>query len=551
VLLQYDIACGELARALALAVKPNENTLNVLDLGCSTGAASGATLRALPDVTLKVTLVEENADKIERVKKEYGTLVKASYRLPFESSVLWELLSPQKFDVIVSVYAMHRLSALSHLDMYKRLSSILTASGLIAVLDIYRLSGFQREIVKRAYEDKQDCSSSRADEQGNSGSINDHYYPVRVRDQISWWQQVGLEATVSWQGLESSIVLARIPPVITDRARDAALMSSIAATAPPVYGSVLEAVGATPLVRLDRLCKKLNIAGTILAKLEFYNPGLSKKDRIALAMVQAARNNGSLLPGQTVIELTSGSTGTGLAIACAVLGHPFIAVMSSGNSRERAQMMSALGAEVILVPQNPTSLPGQVSKEDLALVELCTKTLQEEKGAFRADQFRLPESVAAHEFGTGVELWEQCGGEVDAFVDFIGSSSTFTGIARALKSRKPEICCIALEPAGAPVLAGKPITNTRHRIQGGGYAMSLPLFDREVCDGFLTIRDSKAIEVAHLLARTEGILAGFSSGANVAAALELLGSRFLGGTVACVICDSGAKYLSTDLFDTQ
>src|SRR3954467_3758928 len=154
-----------------------------------------------------------------------------------------------------------------------------------------------------------------------------------------------------------------------------------------VLGSIVDAIGRTPLVRLDRLTEQAGVKGTILAKLEYLNPGFSKKDRAALGIIEEAERSGVLKPGQTVVELTSGNMGTGLAIICAVRGYPFVAVMSKGNSEERARMMRALGAEVILVDQLPGSVPGQVSGGDLALVDQTATTATEERGAFRADQF--------------------------------------------------------------------------------------------------------------------------------------------------------------------
>lgn len=310
--------------------------------------------------------------------------------------------------------------------------------------------------------------------------------------------------------------------------------------------SILDAIGHTPLVALHRFCAGLD--GLILMKIEFLNPGFSKKDRIAYQMIRGMRESGRLAPGHPVIELTSGNTGTGLAMVCAVLGHPFIAVMSAGNSMERARMMAALGAEVVLVPQAPGSRPGQVSGDDLALVERRTQELVKERGAFRADQFLMEENVMAHRLGTGAELWTQSKGKLSAFVDFVGSGGTFTGVAQALKERNPRIQCYAVEPAGAALLAGEPVTNAGHRIQGGGYARTLPLFDYSVCDGFLKVDDRQAIEAARRLARSEGIFAGFSTGANLAAAVHLFQGPYRGGTVACLACDSALKYLSTDLF---
>lgn len=314
-----------------------------------------------------------------------------------------------------------------------------------------------------------------------------------------------------------------------------------------ILPSVLDAIGNTPLVALDRLTRGLE--GRILAKLEYLNPGFSKKDRNALQMIEEAETSGALKPGQTVVELTSGNTGTGLSIVCGVKGYPFVAVMSRGNSMERARMMSALGAEVILVDQLPGSQPGQVSGGDLELVEQRAQQIVRERGAFRADQFRLPGSMHAHSLHTGREIWEQSGGKVDAFCDFAGTGSSFAGCASVFKEHNPEIKCFMVEPANAAVLAGKPLTNPNHRIQGGGYSMTdLPLLERSHVDGYLQVSDEEAMDTARRLAREEGIFAGFSSGANAAAALRLLQTSCRGLTVAILLSDSGLKYLSTDLW---
>ena len=314
--------------------------------------------------------------------------------------------------------------------------------------------------------------------------------------------------------------------------------------------SVVDAIGATPAVELARLTRGL--PGRIVAKLEYLNPGFSKKDRIAREILDEAVASGELAPGQPVVELTSGNTGTGLAIVCAVRGHPFVAVMSEGNSRERARMMRALGAEVVLVPQAGGSRPGQVSGEDLALVEERARRLTDERSAFRADQFRRAGARLAHERHTGPELWAQAGGEIGAFCEFVGTGGTYAGIATALKARRPAIRCYVVEPEGSAVLAGRMLTNPNHRIQGGGYAMpELPLLDGVPVDGFLQVNDDEAVDVARRLAREEGIFAGFSSGAVVAAALELLRGPHAGGTVAVILADSGLKYLSTDLWPDE
>jgi cysteine synthase A len=223
--------------------------------------------------------------------------------------------------------------------------------------------------------------------------------------------------------------------------------------------------------------------------------------------------------------------------------------MSKGNSVERARMMSALGAEVILVDQQPDSVPGQVSGADLELVERETQKIVEERRAFRADQFRLKGNFRAHYLNTGPEMIRQSGGKIDVFCDFAGTGGTFAGCAAAFKEFNPQIKCFIVEPQGAAVLAGEAASRPNHRIQGGGYAMAeLPLLIRQHIDGYLQVSDAQAIETARRLASDEGIFAGFSSGANVAAAMDLLQNTFKNKTAVVLLCDSGLKYLSTDLW---
>lgn len=310
--------------------------------------------------------------------------------------------------------------------------------------------------------------------------------------------------------------------------------------------SILEVIGATPVVELQRITAHLD--GRLLAKLDYLNPGFSKKDRAALRIIEEAERAGELRPGQTVVELTSGNMGTGLAIVCGIKGYPFVAVMSRGNSLERAAMMRALGAEVVLVEQGADGIAGQVSGADLALVEERTRQIVLERGAFRADQFRRDGNWHAHRDGTAQEFLRQAG-HIDAFCDFVGSGGTLAGCAAGFKTHDARIRCYAVEPAGAAVLAGNRVVEAGHRIQGGGYAMKdLVFLNRGQIDGYLQVTDQQAIAAARLLARKEGIFGGFSAGANLAAALQLLAGPLKGGTVAFVVCDSGLKYLSTDLW---
>ncbi|KAH9246810.1 hypothetical protein BASA81_015588 [Batrachochytrium salamandrivorans] len=311
-----------------------------------------------------------------------------------------------------------------------------------------------------------------------------------------------------------------------------------------LFGSVAEAIGRTPLVELTRFAKRVGAKGRLFAKLELLNPGYSKKDRIARQILTEAGRNGSLLPGQHVVELTSGNTGIGLAICCGSLGHPFTAVMSKGNSVERARMMRALGATVVLVDQDPQSVPGQVSQKDLQLVEATTHRLVNELGAFRADQFNLPGNENAHYLETASEVWDVL--HPSAFVDFGGTGGTFSGMAKFFKEQDPSIHCAWVEPM-----------EERHQIQGGGY-FHLPNGDaltfyelakkRGHVDSVIRVGDQESIAACRLLAQTEGLFGGYSTGANACAAVKLL-AQHPGKSVVFLACDSGLKYLSLDLFE--
>ncbi|MDB1125361.1 PLP-dependent cysteine synthase family protein [Vibrio algarum] len=316
-----------------------------------------------------------------------------------------------------------------------------------------------------------------------------------------------------------------------------------------VIHHIYEAIGETPMLNLSRITNYYGVSGNIFAKLEYLNPGFSKKDRPALQMIIEAEDKGELLPEQTVIELTSGNTGTGLAMVCQAKGHPFIACMSEGNSPERAKMMKSLGAKVVLVPQAKHSVEGQVSGEDLALVEQVVRRLTKEQNAFRADQFKLDSSYRAHLLHTAVEMWEQTDGQIDCFVDFVGSGGTFEGCAEKFKEYDESIQCYIAEPRNAAVYGRKPLVNSgRHKVQGCGYAMDLPKINRNLIDGLVEISDDEAYEVTRNLARLEGAFVGISSGANVCAAIKLLQGKEKGKNIVLTLNDSGLKYLSSDLF---
>jgi cysteine synthase A len=213
-------------------------------------------------------------------------------------------------------------------------------------------------------------------------------------------------------------------------------------------------------------------------------------------------------------------------------------------------MMAALGAEVVLVDQLPDSTPGKVTGGDVALVEVEAQRIAKERQAFRADQFQLDGNFRAHYLYTGPEILRQVGGTIDAFCDYVGTAGSFSGCAAAFKEANPATKCYLIEPEHAAVLAGEAITNPCHRIQGGGYSIpGLKFINPDHVDGYLKVSDEEAIHTARRLAREEAIFAGFSSGANVAVALRLLQTAHPGATIVTLMCDSGLKYLSTDLWE--
>ncbi|MCL2752617.1 MAG: cysteine synthase family protein [Defluviitaleaceae bacterium] len=319
---------------------------------------------------------------------------------------------------------------------------------------------------------------------------------------------------------------------------------------PNFITSITEAIGNTPLQRLDMLKKHLGFEGNIFAKLEHMNPSFSKKDRIAIGMINLAECKGLLKPGQIVLEMTSGNTGTGVAMVCSAKGYRFICVLSKGNSLERARMIEAFGGEIVFVDQAPNSVPGKVSKEDIKLVEIEAARLAKETGALFLNQFKNFDNALAQE-PAAKEMWEQSGGQLHAFADFIGTGGTFTGYARTLKAFNPHIRCYAVEPHGSAYYKGELIEGSSHKIQGGGYAKSLELIDRRLIDDCITVTDAEAEEMTRLLAKKEGIFAGFSSGANLAAAVKQLKNCDAGKNFGIVINDCGLKYMSTNLFDVM
>ncbi len=304
--------------------------------------------------------------------------------------------------------------------------------------------------------------------------------------------------------------------------------------------SALGLIGATPIVELQRIWPG---PGRIVAKAEFLQPGGSVKDRAARAIIEAARADGRLQPGAPVVEMTSGNMGAGLAVVCAVLGHPLIVTMSEGNSPQRARMLEALGAEVLLVPQ-VSGQPGQVTGGDIDAAEREARRIARERGGFYVDQFNAREGIDVHETGTGRELIDQVGGRIDAWVAAIGTGSTFMGTARALRRANPGLVAAAVEPMGCEILAGLPITKPKHILQGTGYGKIPPHWDASLMSLSIPVTDDECARYKRRLAIEEGLHVGFSAAANVCAAVKLLqrGCLASSATVTTVLCDSGMKY---------
>jgi cysteine synthase len=307
-----------------------------------------------------------------------------------------------------------------------------------------------------------------------------------------------------------------------------------------IYNTGLDAIGNTPIALLKNI---QNTDCHIWAKLEFLSLGGSVKDRAAKRIIEHARLIGLLTQGQTVVEMTSGNMGAGLAIVCSILKHPFIAVMSEGNSPQRASMLRGLGAKVILVPQVTGEL-GKVTGEDIEAVATQAKKISEQENAFYVNQFHAIEGVNAHYFGTGTEILNALDNKVDAFVSVVGSGGTFIGTSRKLKEANPNILCCAVEPKNAEILAGKPVTNNQHIMQGMGYAMIPPLWDSALPDKFFAISDDEAEKMQYELASKEGYFVGYSASANVVASIKLAQSGILkpNSNIVTVLCDTGLKY---------
>ncbi|QGN55485.1 PLP-dependent cysteine synthase family protein [Novosphingobium sp. Gsoil 351] len=307
-----------------------------------------------------------------------------------------------------------------------------------------------------------------------------------------------------------------------------------------IAASATALIGRTPLVALDRIHRG---SGRIVAKAEFMQPGGSVKDRAALAIVEAARSDGRLPPGRTVVEMTSGNMGAGLAVACAALGHPLVVTMSAGNSEARARMLEGLGAEVVLISQ-VDGVPGRVTGADIAAAAAAARRIAAERGAFYVDQFNAAEPIHAHQFGTGREILDQAGCPIDGWAAAVGTGATFMGVARALKAASAATWCVAVEPQGSAPLGGGRVSKPGHILQGTGYGAVPPHWDAPLMDESMEVSDTEASDWRHRLAAEEGFYVGFSAAANVCAAVRLLESGRLrrDAVVATVLCDTGLKY---------
>ena len=299
-----------------------------------------------------------------------------------------------------------------------------------------------------------------------------------------------------------------------------------------IANSVLDLIGMTPMVKLNRLSPENG--ATIAAKIEAFNPGGSVKDRIAFSMIKDAEENGILKPGSTVIEPTSGNTGIGLAMVCAVKGYRLILVMPESMSIERRKILKAYGAELVLTPAEK-GMKGAVEKAE---------ELAKAYGYFMPLQFDNPANPAIHEKTTAQEILQQTDGKLDAFVGGIGTGGTFTGVARVIKAKMPHVKFIAVEPSASPVLSGG--TPGPHKIQGIGAGFVPKVLDTSLIDQIITVPNEEAFNFARQLAIKEGILAGISSGAAIYAAQQVAKDLGPGKLVVTVLPDTGERYLSVD-----
>jgi cysteine synthase A len=304
-----------------------------------------------------------------------------------------------------------------------------------------------------------------------------------------------------------------------------------------IYGNVSELVGRTPLVRLNRLTEGLG--AQVVAKLEFYNPANSVKDRIGVAIIDAAELAGELQPGGTIVEATSGNTGIALAMVGAARGYNVILTMPETMSTERRVMLRAYGAEIVLTPGSE-GMAGAVAR--------AKQIITETPNAISANQFANPANPAIHASTTAEEVWADTDGQVDIFVAGIGTGGTVTGVGHVLKARKPDVQIVGVEPKDSPLLtegqAGP------HKIQGIGANFVPEVLDRQAYDEIIDVELDDAVRVARDLGTQEGILGGISSGAIIWAALELAKRpENAGKLIVAIVCDYGERYISTVMFD--
>lgn len=305
-----------------------------------------------------------------------------------------------------------------------------------------------------------------------------------------------------------------------------------------VYTSADQLIGKTPLLELTHIEKKLGLNARILAKLEYFNPAGSVKDRIAKAMIDDAEEKGLLKPGSVIIEPTSGNTGIGLASVAAARGYRLVIVMPETMSVERRQIMKAYGAELVLT-DGSKGMKGAIEKADELAKEI--------PNSFIPGQFVNPANPKAHFEHTGPEIFEDTDGEVDIFVAGVGTGGTVTGVGQYLKSRKPEVRVVAVEPASSAVLSTG--VAGPHKIQGIGAGFVPKVLDTKVYDEIITVSNEDAFATGKLIGKSEGVLVGISSGAAVHAAVELAGRQENAGkTVVVLLPDTGDRYLSTPLF---
>lgn len=305
-----------------------------------------------------------------------------------------------------------------------------------------------------------------------------------------------------------------------------------------IYSSAEQLIGSTPLLEFVHLEKKYGLEARILAKIEFFNPAGSAKDRVAKAMIEDAENRGLLKPGSVIIEPTSGNTGIGLALMAVVRGYRIIIVMPETMSVERQKLMKAYGAELILT-DGAGGMPAAIAKaEELA---------KEIPNSFIPGQFKNPANAEAHRTTTGPEIWEDTDGKIDIFVAGVGTGGTITGTGRYLKSKNPEIKVVAVEPASSPVLS-KGIAGA-HKIQGIGAGFIPEILDTKIYNEIVLVEDEDAFVMGRQIGQTEGILVGISAGAATWAAVQLAKRpENKGKTIVVLLPDTGDRYLSTSMF---